>query len=267
MVVRKDGKVRWQLINGTPIYNSRGEIIASYLILTDITDRKQSEVTLLKSTEELHAAYEELTASQDELSSNLDILTRQELALRESKRGLADIIEFLPDATFVIDRQGIVIAWNRAMEEMTGVSKDEMIGQGDHAYTIPFYGERRKQLLDLIDMDDEELQAKYQYVTRKGNTLYAETFTPALYGGKGAYVWATGSPLFDDCANRIGAIESIRDISEWELADSALHESEQKYRDIFENSVMGLFKTSPDGAVLCNKTLIIYFIIIINTLY
>jgi len=71
------------------------------------------------------------------------------------------------------------------MVEMTGVSKEKMLGQGDHAYSIPFYGERRKQLLDLLDMDDEDLKAKYDHITRKGETLYAETETPALYGGTG----------------------------------------------------------------------------------
>ena len=59
-------------------------------------------------------------------------------ALRDSDNKFATIINFLPDATFVIDMEGKVVAWNRAMEEMTGVSKDDMIGQGDHAYTVPF---------------------------------------------------------------------------------------------------------------------------------
>ncbi|HQK80101.1 MAG TPA: PAS domain S-box protein [Syntrophales bacterium] len=50
-------------------------------------------------------------------------------ALRESEQRLADIIEFLPDATFAIDREGIVIACNRAMEEMTGI-KDRISSAG-----------------------------------------------------------------------------------------------------------------------------------------
>jgi two-component system cell cycle sensor histidine kinase/response regulator CckA len=135
-------------------------------------------------------------------------------ALKKSESNLSDIVEFLPDATFVIDLEGKVIAWNRAIEEMTGIRKEEMLGKGDHAYTIPFYGERRRQLLDLIDVNDKKLESKYKSVQRKGKTLYAEAFAPALYGGKGAHFWATGVPLFDDSGNRVGAIESIRDITE-----------------------------------------------------
>ena len=65
--------------------------------------------------------------------------------------GFQDIIEFLPDATFVVDADNKVIAWNRALEEMTGVSKAEMLGKGDLAYAIPFYGERRPILIDRLD--------------------------------------------------------------------------------------------------------------------
>ena len=200
----------------------------------DITDRKKAEEELLRKNEELNASYEELAASAEELRSNIHELSRQEQALMESKQELTDIIEFLPDATFVIDREGTVIAWNRAIEEMTGVSKEEIIGKGDHEYSIPFYGERQPSLLDLIDLEDKELEAKYQVVTRKGNTLYAEVFSPALYGGKGAYVWVTGSPLFDLSGKRIGAIESVRDITGWKQAEASLHESEQKYRNVIQ---------------------------------
>jgi PAS domain S-box-containing protein len=109
-------------------------------------------------------------------------------SLRESQQLLADIYDFLPDATFVVDLEKKVIAWNRSVAEMTGITKEEMLGQGDHAYTIPFYGVRRDVLLDLIDTDDDELRAKYQGVTRRGDRLYGEAFCPALYNGRGAHI-------------------------------------------------------------------------------
>ena len=42
-----------------------------------------------------------------------------EASIRDHERREADIINFLPDATFAIDTRGVVIAWNRAMEKMT----------------------------------------------------------------------------------------------------------------------------------------------------
>ena len=55
---------------------------------------------------------------------------RAELALTESERRLADLIDFLPDATFAIDLSGKVIAWNRAMEQMSRVKAEDMLGKG-----------------------------------------------------------------------------------------------------------------------------------------
>lgn len=62
---------------------------------------------------------------------------RAEASIRDHERREADIINFLPDATFAIDIHGVVIAWNRAIEEMTGVSAAEMLGKGNYEYSIP----------------------------------------------------------------------------------------------------------------------------------
>src|SRR5665647_1007147 len=75
-------------------------------------------------------------------------------ALRSNQRQLADIIDFLPDATLAIDNDKRIIIWNKAIEKRTGISATEMIGKGDYAYTIPFYGETRLQLMDLVFLHD-----------------------------------------------------------------------------------------------------------------
>ena len=77
--------------------------------------------------------------------------------LRLAHKQLFDIIDFLPDATFVIDRDKRVVAWNRAIEEMTGMPKEEMIGKNDYAYAIPFYRERRPITIDLLFETDVEI--------------------------------------------------------------------------------------------------------------
>ncbi|HEU19790.1 MAG TPA: PAS domain-containing protein [Deltaproteobacteria bacterium] len=47
---------------------------------------------------------------------------------RSDDKRFVDIVEFLPDATFVIDSDATVIAWNKAMEMLTGVPKVNIIG-------------------------------------------------------------------------------------------------------------------------------------------
>jgi PAS domain S-box-containing protein len=149
-----------------------------------------------------------------------------------------------------------VIAWNRAMEEMTGVAKEDMLGKGDHAYTVPFYGEKRQQLIDLLDIDDAELKNKYSNITRKGRTLYAETASPALYGGKGAYVWAIGAPLYDMEGKRIGAIESIRDITEKKIAEELRNNDLALIESLLLNSPAGIrvFDAETGQCILVNQS-------------
>ncbi|MGR6836825.1 sensor domain-containing diguanylate cyclase/phosphohydrolase [Syntrophomonas erecta] len=203
-----------------------------------------------------------------------DITERKtmENQLRLTNQRLMDIIDFLPDATFVIDDQGKVIAWNRAITEITGVPSENIIGTGDFCYSIPFYRKPRPMLVDFFDMDPEELQREYDYVKKEGNNFYSEVFVPNLNNGKGAYIWAKATPLFDSEGNRVGAIESIRDISdrkkfEEQLKYLGLHDTLTGLynRNYFEEEMhrlesgrfcsVGLIICDMDGLKLVNDTL------------
>jgi signal transduction histidine kinase/HAMP domain-containing protein len=192
---------------------------------------------------------QELAKINDEMRT--EILERQKIenALRESEHKiraaheqLEQIIEFLPDATFVVDRDKKVIAWNRAIEEMTGVRKEEIIGQGDYAYAVPFYGERRPILTDFIFDADQNAASKYQNLVKRGRSYVAEAFVPKAFSGKGAYVWAITAPLLDSSGAVIGAIESVRDITERKKNDEALREAyvklQQTQNELIQSSKM-----------------------------
>ncbi|MBN2310763.1 MAG: PAS domain S-box protein [Candidatus Hydrogenedentes bacterium] len=134
--------------------------------------------------------------------------------LRVAREHLEKVVEFLPDATFVIDQDKKVIAWNRALELMTGTRKEDIIGQGDYAYAVPFCGERRPIIVDLTYDEGLTDPSHYEYVDRQNGAFVAETFVPSLYGGKGAHIWTAAWPLLDRDGRFTGAIESVRDISE-----------------------------------------------------
>ncbi len=151
-----------------------------------------------------------------------EVKKRNEEALRESEKQQAYIIDFLPDATFAIDSEGKIIAWNRAIEELTGVAKNEIMGKKGFAYAIPFYGNARPILIDLVFKDQKDIEKEYDFLLRKGDKLIAEVFAPSLYKGKGAYLWGIAAPLYDSKGNMVGAIESIRDITERKRIDETL---------------------------------------------
>jgi PAS domain S-box-containing protein len=146
--------------------------------------------------------------------------------IQNQRKFSENLIDFLPDATLVIDREGRVIAWNRAMEEMTGTQAKDMLGKGDHEYAVPFYGERRPILIDLVQIPQEEVEAKYAYIQRTGNILVGETYVSNLRG-KARYLYATAAPLHDSKGNVVGAIETIRDITERKQAEVELQNAKE----------------------------------------
>jgi PAS domain S-box-containing protein len=168
-----------------------------------------------------------------------DETQRQERLAKETQRRLADIINFLPDATLVIDPEGKVIAWNHAIEEMTGCPATEMIGKGNYEYAIPFYGERRPILIDLVALPHEEMQEKYAQLQWSRGILSGEAQAPLLRG-EAHYLYATASALHDAHGNVTGAIETIRDITDRKQAEMKLRESNEKLRLIFENAFDGI---------------------------
>ena len=159
-----------------------------------------------------------------------------ETSIRDHERREADIISFLPDATFAIDTNGVVIAWNRAIEEMTGVKAEEMLGKGNYEYALPLYHERRPTVIDLILQDDPAIAAAYPSLERDGQTLTGEATGTDLVNSKGATIWFTAAPLYNNQGVVVGAIESIRDITERKQAETAIRESENLYRTIFETT-------------------------------
>jgi PAS domain S-box-containing protein len=169
-------------------------------------------------------------------------------ALRDSEQRLTDIINFLPDATFAINTEGTVIAWNRAIEDMTDVSASVMAGRGNHEYALPFYGNRRQLLIDLILESEDVIQrSEFLIIKKEGDVLIAET-TAASVRGEPKIFLCKASLLYNKEGNVAGAIESIRDITEARKAEDELRaayeqitaseeEMRQQYEDLEQNQV------------------------------
>jgi PAS domain S-box-containing protein len=185
---------------------------------------------------------------------------RTEASNRDYERREADIINFLPDATFAIDTNGMVIAWNRAMEMMTGVSAAQILGKGNFSYSLPFYGKLRPILIDQILRFDDSVALLYDSIRREGSKLFSEVFIPSMNGRHDLFLWFTASPLYNRDGIVIGAIESIRDITDRKCAESALRESEQRYRNVVEDQTEFICRFLPDGThVFVNDAYCRYF--------
>ncbi|WP_066636094.1 PAS domain-containing sensor histidine kinase [Desulfolucanica intricata] len=223
-----NGVRKTSIWNSRPLYDNTGNIVGAIAAFRDITSLKMINTQL------------QLEITERELA---------EKALCTAHKMLLDIIEFLPDATFVINREQKVIAWNKAIEEMTGVRKEDIIGKGDYIYAIPFYGEPRPVLINLILSDDKETELKYKNFERKESILYADTYSPSAFEGRGAFLWGKASPLYSSDGSIVGAIQSINDITERKKMEDEL----KKHRNHLEE----IIKERTDKLISTNEQLIL----------
>lgn len=134
-------------------------------------------------------------------------------ALQQSERRLADIIDFMPDALLAIDMDGKVIVWNKAMESLTKVKADKVLGKGNYEHALPFYGLRRPILVDMVLKSFKDFESEYLSFQKDGDAVLGETFIPNL-GPSGSYLLAKAATLYNAEGNKVGAIESIKDMTE-----------------------------------------------------
>lgn len=239
-IIRADtGEVRHVVERCEHTLDISGRPVRSIGMVHDITDRKLAELEAMRRHEELQAAYEQLTAIEEELRSGFEDLSERERQLRESERRLTEIIEFLPDATFVIDAEGRVITWNRAIERLTGVPKEEMLGRGDYAYAVPLYGEARPILIDYVLKPDEAILNRYEILEREGDLLESET-SLARPAGREAILRLRVSPLYNLEGRRAGAIETIREVTGQRRVERELRETVEKMAGIFRAAPIGI---------------------------
>ncbi|MDO9326771.1 MAG: PAS domain S-box protein, partial [Methanoregula sp.] len=159
------------------------------------------------------------------IESFIDLSERKkmELQFRESQQLFSDIISFLPDPTFVIDKDGKVLAWNRALEQLSGISAADIIGKGDYEYSLWQYGKRRPLLIDLVLHPDQDAgRMNYTGIRSSGQNVVAQIEITQHGSGHKIPLSLIASPLMDAQGKITGAIESLRDISSLKEAEAEL---------------------------------------------
>ena len=139
------------------------------------------------------------------------------------------VLDFLPDPTFIIDKAGVVQAWNEAMEQMTGIPKTLIIGHGGQIHSIGFYGVQRAMLIDLVLSPNPEVEKNYTSISRRGDTLSGEASVSGLNGGKGAILLGSARPLYDALGDIRGAIEIIHDVTVLKKAERTAQDWQRRY--------------------------------------
>jgi len=129
-------------------------------------------------------------------------------------------IDTLENPVFAIDKTGVVIIWNKAMEQLTGVPSKEMVGKGNREYAIPFFGEPRPMLVDYIVISTDKRQSgKFPGIKRMGNTFIGE-MEKVKIREKPMFLWGKGTAVHDGKGVLIAAIETITVVEQQQAAQT-----------------------------------------------
>ena len=240
-----DGK--WLSFTVAAIRNLEGNVIGAVETLEDITEQKRAEEELFKSKEELEARVAERTAelleAYEELESELEERCRVEDALRQSEVKFRTVAEHTYDWEYWIAPDGGFKYVSPSCERITGYSSDEFVNNPTLLSEI-IHPQDKSNTCDPLDMTDSRglVSVDFRIITRNGDIRWI------------AHVC---QPIFDDEGRLLGRRASNRDITKRRLAEEELRNSEEKYRQIFDNSPLGIFHFNQNGTITaCNDTFV-----------
>ena len=200
-----------------------------------MNDNRKIKEQLIQELEDLRRRIAELEKSETERK-------RAEEALRESEQRLNNILHGSPIPAFVITKDHKVMYWNKALEEMSGIKSEELIGTNEHWKA--FYSEKRPCMADLlvggeIEVTPQWFEGKYAKSKLIEGAYEATDFFPAL-GEGGRWLGLTAAIIRSSKGELIGVLETLEDITERKQMESKLMESEERYRTAIEHSNDGV---------------------------
>jgi len=170
------------------------------------------------------------------IMSDITERKRAEEALRESEERYRSLFEGVPVGLYRTAADGHFLNANQAMLKMLDYPDQESL----QAFTTA----------DLqLNVTPEDRQWRQAVLERDGAMRDVET---QLRRRDGATIWARSNfRVVHDADGRVVGYEgSLEDITERKRVEEALRESEERFRGIFENATIGLYRTSPDGRIL-----------------
>jgi len=162
---------------------------------------------------------------------------RAELALRMAEQRFRAIADYTYFWEVWVSPGGNPLWTNPAVERVTGYSADELMAMRDYP-------------MALIYEDDREKVDKAFKSALKGSTGREMEFRLLRKDGSIVWVETAWQPIFDEKGVSQGHRVSIHDIMDRRQAEEALLESEQRFRDFFENAPIGFHILGPDQIII-----------------
>lgn len=167
----------------------------------------------------------------------LDITERRQnmKALQEREEFFRTLFDESPMGMILAFPDSTLVNVNRSFCTMLGYSKNDLIGHSYLDFNHPMDANIEKSLAKkLFDKILPQYQMEKRQMTKNGQELWCKTFTSVIRD-------ANDEPLF--------SLSIIENITEQKEAETALKESEEKFRRVFEENPLGMIFVNPAGII------------------
>ncbi len=157
-------------------------------------------------------------------------------ALRESENRYRDLVERISDVIYRVDTSGKLISVNKAVKNLFGFEPEELIGTNFVQW--------------LAEDERAKVTAAFEQVLGGGESTI-ETIVVDR-SGKPHHIGVSSTPMVENGVVA-GAAGVIRDVTDHKRAEAALRESEEKFRNLAEQSPNMIFINRGGRVVYANE--------------
>ncbi|MBC8379322.1 MAG: PAS domain S-box protein [Planctomycetes bacterium] len=163
----------------------------------------------------------------------------------QSEQKYKHLIEFAPDAIFIADAEsGIILDTNKSAAELLGIPVEQIVGMHQSLLHPKEEAERYKQIFQ-------------EHVGKRTGTIAENVYVKHKSGRKiPVQISATVTHL----QGKEVIYGIFRNITKQKALQRQLINSEKKYRELYDNAHVALYRTSLDGILLdCNRATLAFF--------
>jgi PAS domain S-box-containing protein len=173
--------------------------------------------------------YEKLLKRVKQLEKTVQESNRVAKDLKKEKKFSEKVLSSLPGIFYLYDKDGNIVRWNKNHETLTGFSAEEI---------------SCRKILDWFNEEEKKYIASRVKETFDRGKSDAEGYLVIKSGKKVPYYFTAMRMIID---NKKFLLGMGTDLSKLKKMEDELRKSEEKYRQIFENAVEGIFQTTPQG--------------------
>jgi PAS domain S-box-containing protein len=226
--IRRDHVTTLIEARGTPVFDQQGNITYAIATFQDITERKQAEKLLADYNCTLEQQVAERTA-----------------ALRQSEANYRNLIQTANSIILRTDRQGRIRYINDYGLSFFGYEEDQILGRTLLETIVPETETSGRDLKQFVHnlFHNLETSLPQAYLQTENENLCRD--------GRRVWIAWSNQAIFNEQGEVVEILSVGNDTTQRRQAEEALQRSEAKFRNIFENSQVGIFRTRlSDGLLL-----------------